>query len=113
MSSGWRVRWLRMRGRSRSCTMFWSTRARRWRSFWSHGLTSVELAALQLLTRMPEEAYEAHVLRIAHGRGLAGALARRVKCADLKDHVARHPDRVMRGAAVSRTVGVRPPCSAL
>ena len=54
----------------------------------SIGLTSVELAALDLLTRRPSEAYELHVLRIACAPGEAGRLARSVKLADLDDHLA-------------------------
>jgi hypothetical protein len=52
------------------------------------GLTDLELAALELLTRLPDERYEAYSLRIAWGRGDAGALARAVKLADLDDHLA-------------------------
>jgi hypothetical protein len=53
------------------------------------GLAPVELAAVELLTRDPGESFEAHALRIAHAEGVAGALARRVKIADLEDHL-RH-----------------------
>src|SRR3954464_6319374 len=52
------------------------------------GLTSVELAALELLTRVPTEVYELYVLRIAHAPGEEGRLARAVKVADLDDHLA-------------------------
>ena len=55
----------------------------------SHGLAPVELAALDLLTRAPEESFEAYVLRIAHAPGPPGELARTVKLADLDDHLAR------------------------
>lgn len=51
------------------------------------GLTPVEEAALDVLTRAAEESYEAHVLRVAHASGPAGALARAVKLADLDDHL--------------------------
>jgi hypothetical protein len=51
-------------------------------------LTSVELAALELLTRVPSEVYELYVLRIAHAPGEEGRLARAVKLADLEDHLA-------------------------
>jgi hypothetical protein len=54
-----------------------------------HGLTGVELAALDLLTRQAGESYELHILRIAYAPGAAGRLARVVKLADLDDHVAR------------------------
>jgi len=52
------------------------------------GLTAVELAALELLTRVPTEVYELYVLRIAHAPGEEGRLARCVKLADLDDHLA-------------------------
>jgi peptidyl-tRNA hydrolase len=52
------------------------------------GLTPLEAEALELLTRAPDEPFEAHVLRIAHARGPAGDLARAVKLADLDDHLA-------------------------
>jgi hypothetical protein len=53
----------------------------------TNGLTEVELAALDLLTRAPDESYEGYCLRIAWARGEAGALARAVKLADLDDHL--------------------------
>src|SRR5689334_8381540 len=56
----------------------------------AQGLTPDELAALELLTRQPDEPYEAHALRIAYARGAGGRLARLVKLADLDDHIA-HP----------------------
>ena len=54
----------------------------------ARGLTAVELAALELLTRTPSELYELHALRIAHAPGEEGRLARVVKLADLDDHLA-------------------------
>jgi hypothetical protein len=54
-----------------------------------HGLTSAEVAALELLTRQAGESYELHVLRVAYAPGAAGRLARVVKLADLDDHLAR------------------------
>jgi hypothetical protein len=54
-----------------------------------HGLTPVEQAALELLTRQAGESYELYVLRIAYAPGPAGRLARVVKLADLDDHLAR------------------------
>jgi hypothetical protein len=51
------------------------------------GLTPVERAALELLTRQPSEPYEDHVTRILHAGGAAGRLARAVKRADLDDHL--------------------------
>jgi hypothetical protein len=52
------------------------------------GLSDVELAALELLTRSPSELYELYALRIAHAPGDEGRLARVVKLADLDDHMA-------------------------
>jgi hypothetical protein len=60
------------------------------------GLTRVELAALELLTRAPTERYELYVLRIAHAPGEVGRLARCVKLADLDDHLAH--DRMPQSA---------------
>jgi hypothetical protein len=54
------------------------------------GLTGIEVEALELLTHMPGEPYEAYVERIADAPGPAGQLARIVKLADLNDHLA-HP----------------------
>jgi hypothetical protein len=53
------------------------------------GATPVELQAVQLLTRHPDESFEAHALRIAYARGSAARLARMVKLADIDDHMAR------------------------
>ncbi len=55
----------------------------------AEGLTSLELAALELLTRTPSEDYEVHVLRIAYADGDEGRLAREVKLAALDDRLAR------------------------
>src|SRR3954453_4124639 len=49
------------------------------------GLSPVELAALELLTRMPTESYELYALRIAFAPGPEGTLAGVVKAADLDD----------------------------
>ena len=57
----------------------------------AQGLDVVELAALALLTRAPEDEYELYCLRIAWARGESGALARTVKLADLDDHLAQYP----------------------
>ena len=54
-----------------------------------HGATDVERDALDLLTRQAGESYELYILRIAYAPGAAGRLARRVKLADLDDHLAR------------------------
>jgi hypothetical protein len=54
-----------------------------------HGLTGVELDALELLTRHAGESYELYILRVAYAPGAAGRLARLVKLADLDDHLAR------------------------
>ena len=53
----------------------------------ARGLTPVERAALDLLTRRDDETFERHVLRIGDADGPAGAIARRVKLADLEDHI--------------------------
>ena len=53
------------------------------------GLDPDEADAIVLLTREQGESYEAHAMRIAHGRGRAGTLARAVKLADLDDQL-RH-----------------------
>jgi hypothetical protein len=53
----------------------------------AQGMTPVELAALELLTREPAESYELYALRIAHAHGQEGRLARSVKRADLDDHL--------------------------
>jgi hypothetical protein len=53
------------------------------------GVTPVELEAVQLLTRHPDESFEAHTLRIAYATGPAGRLARMVKLADIDDHLSR------------------------
>jgi hypothetical protein len=52
------------------------------------GVTPVELQAVHLLTRHPDESFEAHALRIAYARGPAGRLARVVKLADIDDHLS-------------------------
>jgi hypothetical protein len=54
-----------------------------------HGLTEVELTALELLTQAPGECFELYVLRIAHAQGTAGRLARLVKLAELEDRLAK------------------------
>jgi hypothetical protein len=51
------------------------------------GLTAVEDAALEVLTRRAGEPYHAYVGRIADASGTAGRLARAVKLADLDDHL--------------------------
>jgi len=53
------------------------------------GLTAVEQDALALLTHPAEESYELYALRVAFAPGEAGRLARRVKLADLEDHLRR------------------------
>jgi hypothetical protein len=53
----------------------------------AQGLTSVEMAALKLLTRGDAETYEAYALRVAWALGPEGELARCVKLADLADHL--------------------------
>lgn len=51
------------------------------------GLTTIERAARELLTRRDGETFERHTLRIGDGDGPAGAITRSVKLADLEDHV--------------------------
>jgi hypothetical protein len=53
----------------------------------ARGLTPLQGAALDLLTRSAGESYDLHVLRIAAARGAAGRLARIVKVADLDDRI--------------------------
>ncbi|MES1193645.1 MAG: hypothetical protein ABUM26_04920 [Solirubrobacterales bacterium] len=55
----------------------------------ANGLSAVERAALELLTRSPDEPFASYVLRIVHAPGPAGELARAVKAADLQDHIER------------------------
>lgn len=57
----------------------------------ANGITTVELAALELLTRTELEDYGLYIRRIARARGPAGTLARIVKLAELSDHLARLP----------------------
>jgi hypothetical protein len=54
----------------------------------ARGLTALELAALELLTRGTGEPYDAYVQRIVAARGSKGRIARMVKLADLDDHLA-------------------------
>jgi hypothetical protein len=53
----------------------------------AYGLTELEEATLELLTRAPTKAYEEYISRIAHAPGKRGELARMVKLADLDDHL--------------------------
>jgi hypothetical protein len=53
------------------------------------GMTDLEEEALDLLTRRADEAFELHMLRIAHAPGAAGDVARAIKIADLDDQLAR------------------------
>jgi hypothetical protein len=55
----------------------------------AEGVTPVELEAVLLLTRRPDESFEIHALRIAYAKGPAGRLARAVKLADIDDHLSR------------------------
>src|SRR4051812_2215781 len=52
------------------------------------GVTEEDQAALMLLTREPDESFEAHSLRIAFDHGPGGRIARIVKLADLDDHLS-------------------------
>jgi hypothetical protein len=51
------------------------------------GLTPVERAALDLLTRREGETFVRHTVRIGGDDGPAGAIARTVKLADVEDHI--------------------------
>jgi hypothetical protein len=55
----------------------------------AEGVTPVELEAVELLTRDPDESFEAHTLRITYAKGPEGRLARTVKLADIDDHLSR------------------------
>jgi hypothetical protein len=57
----------------------------------ARGLSSVELAALELLTRKGAGPYRTHIHRIANAPGEHGRIARMVKLADLEDHLS-HPE---------------------
>jgi (p)ppGpp synthase/HD superfamily hydrolase len=52
-----------------------------------NGCTDAMYDVLALLTRGPAESYQAHVMRIARARGRRGRIARRIKLADLEDHL--------------------------
>jgi hypothetical protein len=54
----------------------------------AQGLSAIELAALELLTRKADQPYRAHVMAIANAPGNRGRIARLVKLADLEDHLA-------------------------
>jgi hypothetical protein len=53
------------------------------------GMTDLEEEVLDLLARHDDEAFELHMLRIAHARGPAADLARAIKIAELDDHLER------------------------
>jgi hypothetical protein len=55
----------------------------------AEGVMPVELQAVQILTRDPDESFEAHTLRIAYAQGPEGRVARAVKLADIDDHLSR------------------------
>jgi hypothetical protein len=57
----------------------------------AQGLTPLEEAVLEILTRRAGESYELYALRVAWAQGEAGAIARSVKLADLDDHIG-HPE---------------------
>src|SRR5947209_17763079 len=57
----------------------------------SEGLTPLEEAALDVLTRRDGEPYEVYTLRVTFASGQEGRLARIVKHADLDDHIATAP----------------------
>lgn len=60
------------------------------------GLTDEEWSVLTLLARRPTESYRAYVRRVARADGTPGRVARTIKLADLKDHLAH--TRVRGGA---------------
>jgi hypothetical protein len=53
----------------------------------AHGCTDREFRLLALLTRRPSEPYRTYVMRIVRARGPEGRTARRIKLADLEDHL--------------------------
>jgi hypothetical protein len=60
-------------------------------------LTPLEREALDLLTRRKgSETYEEYIARIANSAGEAKAIAREVKLADLRDHLAHDPPPALR-----------------
>ena len=73
-----------------------------------NGLTDVEERTLALLTRHPEETFEAHALRVACGTGPEGHIARVVRLAALDDHLAqrRLPDDAPPYAWARRRIAV-------
>ena len=75
------------RARSRSFTTCSRRPAHASTDLRKRGLTPIERAALDLLTRRDGETFERHTLRIGDGDGPAGAIARSVKLADLEDHI--------------------------
>jgi hypothetical protein len=54
----------------------------------ARGLSCVELAALELLTREGAGPYRTHIQRIADAPSEPGRIARMVKLADLEDHLS-------------------------
>ena len=62
------------------------------------GLTPTQLAALALRTRRDDETVQSHTTRIAGADGEAGAIARRIKLADLDDHLEQRGEASDDGA---------------
>jgi hypothetical protein len=60
------------------------------------GMTHLEAEALALLTHRDDEAFELHMLRIAHAPGPAGDVARAIKIADLDDRLAQSAENPLR-----------------
>jgi (p)ppGpp synthase/HD superfamily hydrolase len=58
------------------------------------GCSDTDYGVLALLTREPTESYRAYVTRIARATGERGRIARRIKLADLEDHLRHHRARV-------------------
>lgn len=52
-------------------------------------LSTIEVGAVMVLTRQPDENYGAYIDRIVQTEGIIGRIARAVKTADLMDNLAR------------------------
>ncbi len=57
----------------------------------AYGLTAIEVATLELVTRTPARPYEEYTSRIAHAPGRPAELARTVKLAYLDDYLNLSP----------------------
>jgi hypothetical protein len=72
------------------------------------GLSADERHVLELLTREPDESFEAHALRVAVAAGHDGELARVIRLADLDDHLTHRdaPDGAPPYAWARRRIAV-------